>query len=71
MTILKWIVIVIAGFGAAYASAFAFGAWRWTATTRDLVARLDAGRVSPGIARYSPDELAGLPPRCNAISAPC
>lgn len=61
MTLLKWIAIVIAGFGAAYASAFALGAWRWTGTTRDLVARLDAGRVPPSIARYSPDELTGLP----------
>ncbi len=61
MTLLSWTILVITALGLAYAAAFAFGAWRWSSSTRDLVARLDAGREPPGIARYSPDELAGLP----------
>ena len=61
MTLLKSTLFVIAGLGAAYAAAFAFGAWRWSGTSRDLVARLNAGRMTPSISRYSPDELASVP----------
>ena len=58
---MMWTLVVIAGIAAAYAAAFAFGAWRWAGTTRDLVARLDAGRVPPSILRYSADELVSVP----------
>ena len=61
MTLLKSTLFVIAGLGAAYAAAFVFGAWRWSGTSRDLVARLNAGRMTPSISRYTPDELASVP----------
>ena len=61
MQILTWIIVVIAGLGLAYAAAFAFGAWQWANTTRDLVAQLDAGRVAPTVTRFHAAELAPLP----------
>ena len=61
MQILTWIIVVIAGLGLAYGAAFAFGAWQWANTTRDLVARLEAGRVPLVTTRYHAAELEGLP----------
>ena len=61
MQILTWIIVVIAALGLAYGAAFAFGAWQWANTTRDLVTQLDAGRVAPAITRYEVAELAPLP----------
>ncbi len=61
MQILTWLIIVIAGLGLAYGAAFAFGAWQWANTTRDLVARLEAGRVPLVTTRYHAAELEGLP----------
>ena len=61
MQVLTGTLVVIAGIAAAYAAAFAFGAWRWSGTTRDLVARLDAGRVTPAVTRYDVAELIPLP----------
>lgn len=61
MHILTWGLLVIAGLALAYAAAAAFGAWRWSGATRDLVARLNAGRISPTVSRYHEAELATLP----------
>ena len=61
MHILTWAIVVIAGLGLAYAAVAAFGAWRWSGTTRDLVAQLEKGRVGPAISRYHEAELASLP----------
>jgi hypothetical protein len=61
MQILTWALVLIAGLGLAYAAASAFGAWRWSNATRDLVAKLDAGRFAPATNRYSPAEIGALP----------
>ena len=58
MQILKGTFIRLAGPGAAYATALAFGAWRRTGATNDLVERLNAGRVAPDATRYDAAELA-------------
>jgi hypothetical protein len=61
MQIATWILVVIAGLGLTYAATAAFGAWRWTGGTRDLVAQLEEGRVAPAVSRYHEAELTGLP----------
>ena len=52
---------VIAGLGMACAAASALGAWRWTNTTRDLAARLEAGALPPRADRHSEAGFSGLP----------
>ena len=47
---------------AVVAAAAIVGGLEWSAQTRALLQRLDAGRVRPGVARYDPGELEGLPP---------
>jgi hypothetical protein len=61
MHIFTWALIIVLGLGAAYAAAFAFGAWRWSVAIRNLVAQLNAGRVASATNRYAETELAGLP----------
>ncbi len=61
MQILTGALVVIAGLGVTFAAASAFGAWRWSAATSDLLAQLNAGRVAPPTSRYHAAELAGLP----------
>ena len=61
MQVLMWTLVVIAGIAGAYAAATAIGAARWQTTTRNLVTQLDAGRVTPAVARYDVAELAPLP----------
>jgi hypothetical protein len=61
MQIATWILVVIAGLGLTYAVTAAFGAWRWSGGTRDLVAQLEEGRVAPAVSRYHEAELTGLP----------
>ncbi len=61
MQILKGTLIILAGLGAAYATASAFGSWRWTSATDGLVAQLNAGRITPDVTRYDAAELVGLP----------
>ena len=61
MHILTWVFGVIAGLGLAYAAALAFGAWRWSGATRDLVAELEAGRVAATSRHYHASDLEGLP----------
>lgn len=51
----------IAFVGGSYATALAFGAWRWSVATGRLVAQLRAARVNPAIGRYDVAELVGLP----------
>lgn len=47
MQILTGTLVVVAGLGVSYAAAVAFGGWRWSAAIRDMVLRLDEGRVTP------------------------
>jgi hypothetical protein len=61
MHILTWMVVIIAGLAIVYGAASAFGAWRWSMAARDLVAKLDAGRMAPAVSRYDQAELANLP----------
>ncbi len=61
MQILTGAFVVVAGLGVTYAAVLAFGAWRWSASISDLVAQLNAGRVTAAISRYDAAELAGLP----------
>lgn len=61
MQILTWLLGGVAVLGLTYAALLAFGAWRWSGATSDLVAQLDAGRVTPTITRYRAAELAPLP----------
>ena len=51
-------LVVIGGLGVTYVAASAFGAWRWSGVTSDLVAKLDAGRAT---SRHDVAELADLP----------
>ena len=43
------------------AAAVLYGGWRWACSTRDLLARLEAGRVAVGPKTYDPRELDSLP----------
>ena len=61
MQILTWVGVIVLGLAAAYATAFAFGAWRWSGDTRDLMAELNTGSVAPTTTLYHETELAGLP----------
>jgi hypothetical protein len=61
MQIVTWALVFIAGLGLAYGAAAAFGAWRWSSATGDLVAKLAAGRVAPTTTRYDAAEIAQLP----------
>lgn len=44
-----------------FAAAIFYGGWRWSSSTRDLVARLEAGRASTGPRTYNPREIMDLP----------
>lgn len=46
----------------AFAALIAFGEWKWRALTQALVGRLEVGRLEPNPARFSGQELEGLPP---------
>ena len=61
MDVLKWIIFGLVGLILVYAGLIAFGAWRWKAATRGLVAVLDAGRLEGGVTRFDAAEIAGLP----------
>lgn len=61
MHILTWAAAAILCVGATYAAALAFGSWRWSGLTADLVTQLEAGRLTPVTTRYHADELTGLP----------
>ncbi len=61
MDILKWIAIGLVGLTLVYAGLTAFGAWRWKAATRDLLAALDAERLAGRVTHYDSTEIAGLP----------
>jgi hypothetical protein len=61
MHILTWVIVIVAGLAIAYGAASAFGTWRWSTAARDLVAKLDAGRMAPVVSRYDQAELATLP----------
>ncbi len=58
---LTWVLVTLAGLGLAYGAVFAFGAWRWSWATGDLVAQLNAGRAVLGTDRYQDAGLIGLP----------
>ena len=61
MQILIWLAAAAVAVLAIFAGASAFGAWRWSVITRDLVAQMDTGREAPATARYHTSDLAGLP----------
>lgn len=59
---MKWAAFAVAAPAALAAALVAYGAWRWAAGARDLLARLEAARVPPVPARYdAARELDGLP----------
>jgi hypothetical protein len=63
-TLMVWLVGLGWAFAALVVAVFAlaaWGQWRWTIATRNLVDRLTAARVPPLVARYDARELAGLP----------
>jgi hypothetical protein len=59
---LKLLLGALAALALLYAVALLYGAWRWDAGTRELRARLEAGRQPLRTARYDARELDGLPP---------
>ncbi len=61
MDILKWIAVGLIALTVIYAALTVFGAWRWKAAMRGLVASLDAGRVDGRVTRYDAAEIAPLP----------
>jgi hypothetical protein len=61
MQTMTWLLGGAAVIGLTYATLSAFGAWRWSGATSDLVAHLDVGRLPPTITRYHAAELAALP----------
>ncbi len=63
MVWLKWLALTLGLLLVLVAGLNAFGAWRWAGGTRDLMSRLEAGRVAPAPAqaRYGTRELEGLP----------
>lgn len=61
MYFLGWSGIAALWLVAAFAAASAFGALRWRSGIRDLVSRLESGRLPPTTSRYHEAELKGLP----------
>jgi hypothetical protein len=61
MDTLKWFGIALVTVAAASAAIYAYGSIRWANGTRALVARLEAIRKSPTVARFDAKELEGLP----------
>lgn len=63
VTWMKWIAVVIAALLAGFALLAAFGAWRWSASTRALIERLEAARLPVPPSRFdAARDLDGLPP---------
>jgi hypothetical protein len=61
MSALKWLAIALGAGVATALGVAAYGAARWAETTRVLLARLEAARLPPAVARYDAREIAGLP----------
>jgi hypothetical protein len=62
MAWIKWLVFVLVALGLVIAALAAYGMLRWNASTRALLARLEAARVPPTPVRYeAARELEGLP----------
>jgi hypothetical protein len=62
MVWIKWLAVVLAALAVLVVGLGAFGAWRWAATTRALIERLEAARSPVVVARYdAARELDGLP----------
>lgn len=59
--ILIWTTGAAVAAVAAYAFAIAYGGSRWSGKTRERVAQMQAGRVTPTTTRYHAIEIAGLP----------
>ncbi len=57
----KMALLIIFTVVVAVAAAILYGALRWQSSTRDLLARLEAGRVAVGPNAYDPRELDPLP----------
>lgn len=62
-TWIKWVAVATAALLAGYALLAAFGAWRWSASTRALMERLEeARRPIPPLRFDAARDLEGLPP---------
>ena len=62
MVWIKWLAVVLAALAVLVVGLGAFGAWRWAASTRALIERLEAARSPVVVARYNAArELDGLP----------
>ena len=62
-TWIKWVAVATAALLAGYALLAAFGAWRWKASTRALIGRLEAARRPVPPLRFdAARDLEGLPP---------
>jgi len=61
MQIIAWAFAGVVGLAALFVAVQCYGAWRWAGTTRELVARLNAGRVATSAASYNTAEIADLP----------
>jgi hypothetical protein len=59
---LKWIGLALVLLVLIDAGVTAYGAAHWDKATRALIARLEAARVAPDVARYDRHELDSLPP---------
>jgi hypothetical protein len=62
MAWVQWLSLAIVAAALPAGALYAYGAWRWTADTRALLARLEAARSAlPSPVRYDERELDGLP----------
>jgi hypothetical protein len=63
VTWMKWVAVTLAALLAGYALLAALGAWRWSASTRTLIERLEAARRPMPPSRFdAARDLDGLPP---------
>ena len=61
MLLMKWLGVVTAVLAIMALVAAAYGSLRWSAGTRKLLSRLEAGRLPHVITRYDVREIEGLP----------
>jgi hypothetical protein len=57
----KWLAVGIVLLALMASAAAAYGCWRWAGATHALLARIEAARLPPSIARYDARETEGLP----------
>lgn len=61
MSIVTWVAAALAVLGLAFTATADLGARRWSGVTRDLMVKLDRGRLAPAVSQYHEAELAGMP----------